>query len=313
MSPSFSPYAPPPLIMGPAEWGLLLLLSVLWGGTFFFVEVALVELPPLTLVLGRVTLAAGALILAARVSGLALPRKAATWRAFAVMAVFNNVVPFSLIFWGQTRIDGGLASILNATTPLFTVVVAHFATHDERLTLARLAGVALGVAGVAVLTGPSALAGLDDDLLAQLACLGAALSYACTGVYGRRFAGQPPLITAAGQLTCAAVILAPIALALDRPWTLAVVRPATWAALLGLSLLSTALAYIWYFRILARAGAINLLLVTLLIPVSAIALGSAFLGEEFGVRHLAGLILIALGLGAIDGRPVKWIAALRVR
>jgi drug/metabolite transporter (DMT)-like permease len=287
--------------MSATEWLLLLALAALWGGTFFFSEVALEEVRPFTLVLGRVTLAAAALLAVVYASGQRMPGWTA-WTPFLVMGALNNMIPFSLIFWGQLEISGGLASILNATTPLFTVLLAHFLTADERITPGRLAGLALGIAGVAVMIGPAALRGLGLRLLAQIAVLGAALSYAFAGIYGRRFKGQPPMVTAAGMLSACALMMLPIALVVDRPWTAALPGPATWAAILGLALLGTALAYILYFRILATAGATNLLLVTFLIPVTAILLGTVLLGERLEPEHLAGMALIGLGLAAIDGR-----------
>lgn len=290
-------------MMGRVEWLLLLTLSVLWGGSFFFVEVALADLPPFSVVLARVGLAALALWALLLARGIAPPRDPALWRAFLVMGVLNNVVPFSLIVWGQTWIAGGLAAIVNATTPLFTVLLAHCLTGDERLTRARLAGVTLGFGGVVVMTGPDALAGLGGELLAQIAVLGAAFSYALAGIYGRRFRTTPPLATATGQLTCSTVVLLPVALVLEPPWTLAVPSPLVWAALAAIALLSTAAAYVVYFALLARAGATNLLLVTFLIPVTAVLLGAGFLGEEVQGRQLVGMLGIALGLAAIDGRP----------
>jgi drug/metabolite transporter (DMT)-like permease len=178
--------------MGPLEWALLIALSVLWGGTFFFAEVALDEIRPLALVFARVGIAAGALLFAVYASGQRMPRSVALWGAFFVMGALNNLIPFSLIFWGQTRITGGLAAILNATTPLFTVVLAHCLTSDEKLTPNRLGGVLLGVAGAIVLIGPAVLRELGLQLLAQIAVLGAALSYALAGIFARRFRTSRP-------------------------------------------------------------------------------------------------------------------------
>ncbi len=290
-------------VMGPSEWGLLVGLSMLWGGSFFFAEVALAELPPFTIVFARVGIAAVALALLVRALGQRMPREPRLWGAFLVMGALNNVIPFSLIVTGQTRIAGGLAAILNATTPLFTVLLAHLLTGDEKLTAPRLAGVLLGLAGVTVVIGARALGGLGLDIVAQLAVLGAAVSYALAGLYGRRFKDTPPLITAAGQVTASAVLMLPIVLIADRPWTLAAPGLTTWAMIAGLALLSTAAAYVIYFRVLATAGATNLLLVTFLIPVSAILLGVLILGERLEARQLAGMALIGLGLAAIDGRP----------
>ncbi len=294
-------------VMGPVEWVLLVVLAILWGGSFFFGKLALAEVPPFTIVFVRVCLAAVALHVIVLASGLRMPTSLSTWAMFFTMGALNNLIPFSLIFWGQTQIPSGLASILNSTTPLFTVVLAHFLTRDERLTANRVAGVLFGVAGVAVMIGSDALAGLGVHVLAQVAVLGAAFSYACAGIFGRRFQGTPPLITAAGQVTGTSLMMLPIMLAVDRPWTLPMPGLRTWGAMVGLALLCTAVGYVIYFRILAKAGATNLLLVTFLIPVSALLLGTWILGEQLDLKHFAGMGLIALGLGAIDGRPLRFL------
>lgn len=290
--------------MAAREWVMLLALSLLWGGSFFFNGIAVQALPPLTIVALRVGLGALALLAVLRLSGLALPGMGPVWLAFLGMGVLNNLIPFCLIVWGQTRIGAGLASILNATTPLFAVLVAHVLTVDEKITRARLAGLLAGFLGVAVMIGPMALQGLGRDLAAQLAVLGAAVSYAFAGVFGRRFKamGVAPLVTAGGQVTASSLMLVPLALAFDRPWQLVLPAWPVWAAILGLALLSTALAYVLFFRILAAAGATNIALVTFLIPVSAILLGALILGEQLAFRQVAGMGLIALGLAAIDGR-----------
>ncbi len=287
--------------MGVVEWGLLAALAAVWGGSFFFVEVLIASLDWPTVVVLRIAPAALALTLLVHVMGHRLPADWPTWRAFLVMGAINNVAPFSLIAWGQLAIDSGLAAILNATTPLFTVLLAHVLTRDERMTSNRLIGVLLGLGGVAVLVGPDILHELGAQGLAQLAVLGAAASYACAGIYGRRFKELPPAIAAAGMLCGTTVMILPVALILDQPWSL---RPSvvTWGAVLGLSLFSTALAYLIYFRILAAAGATNLLLVTFLIPVSALFLGVAVLGERPDWSAFAGLALIFAGLAAVDGR-----------
>jgi len=293
--------------MSAADWFLLAGLSLLWGGSFFFAKIAVLELPPLTVALGRVAIAAAILLTLARATAVALPGTLADWRPYALMGLLNNVIPFTLLFWGQTHIPSGLAAILNATTPLFTVLVAHVATADEKLTAPRLAGLTAGLAGVVVMIGPDVLRDLGANVLAQLACLLAAISYAFAGVYGRRFRGEPALRVAAGQLTASSVILAlPVAL-IDRPWILSAPSGKAIMALVALAALSTALGYLIYFRILARAGATNVLLVTFLIPVSAILLGTLVLDEQLAVRHLAGMAAIALGLAAIDGRAARML------
>ena len=292
--------------MTPAEWGMLIALSLLWGGSFFFNGVAVKDLPPLTIVFSRVALAALTLYLFMAATGRRLPGSREVWLAFAGMGILNNVVPFSLIVWGQGQIASGVASILNATTPLFTVLVAHAFTADERLTPLRAGGVVAGFAGVAVMLGGGHLAG-GAPVLAYAACLGAALSYALSSVYGRRFRalGIAPLSVAAGQLTVSSLIMLPMMLVVDRPWALAMPGMDTVLALIGLATVSTALAYLLFFRILAGAGATNISLVTFLIPPSAILLGILFLGETLLPRHLAGLALIGLGLALVDGRLMR--------
>ncbi len=220
------------------------------------------------------------------------------------MGALNNAFPFSLIFWGQTHIASGLASILNATNSLFTVVIAHLLTDDEKMTGAKVAALLAGIAGVGVLIGPSAFAQPNDGLWGGLACLGAALSYAFAGIYGRRFRtmGVAPLDAAAGQVTTSSLLILPIMLSVEQPWNGALPTVTVWAALAALALLSTALAYVLYFRILAAAGATTLLLVTFLIPVTSILLGAVFLQERLEPRHFAGMALIGLGLMVIDGR-----------
>ncbi|MDS7597521.1 DMT family transporter [Agrobacterium tumefaciens] len=293
--------------MNATEWAMLVALSLLWGGSFFFVGIAVKELPPVTIVTLRVSLAAIALLIVCRIMGLQLPRQWTVWRAFFGMGLLNNIIPFCLIVWGQTHIASGLASVLNATTPLFTVIVAHFLTADEKMTGNKLAGVLVGFAGVATMIGPAALAGATSGLVGQIAVLGAAISYAFASIFGRRFKamGVPPLMTATGQISSSTLMLIPLALLIDKPWTLAMPGLETWGALVGIALLSTALAYLIFFRILATAGATNLALVTFLIPVSAILLGSMFLGERLEPKHFAGMAMIAAGLAAIDGRLLR--------
>jgi drug/metabolite transporter (DMT)-like permease len=286
-------------------------LSLLWGGSFFFIAVAVAELPPFTIVAARVAIAALALHLVLRLTGGRLPRTAAALAAFAGMGILNNAIPFSLLVWGQSHIASGLAAILNATTPLFTVLVAHFATTDERLTVGRFAGVLVGFAGVVAMIGPGALAGVETDLLAELACLGAALSYGIASVFGRRFRrlGLSPLQTSTGQLTASTLLMVPVAIAVDTPWRLPAPGLDAAGAVVALALVSTALAYIVFFRILARAGATSISLVTFMVPVSAMLLGTLVLGERLAAEHFVGIALIGAGLALIDGRPLKMLSA----
>jgi len=289
------------------DWGLLLLLSVLWGGSFFFVSVAVRDLPPLTLVVLRTGIAALALAAVLKLRGLAWPFAEGRAGAFLVMGLLNNLLPFSLLFWAQTVIPGSLASILNAATPIFSVVVAHFALADEPLAAHKAGGVALGFLGVAVLLGADLVGGADIAFAGMAACLCAALSYGIAGVYGRRFGptGLRPVQVAFGQLAATTGMMIPVVALIDLPAGLPAPGLAAVGATLALALLSTAFAYVIFFRILASAGAVNVTLVTLLVPVSAIMLGTFILGEALAARHFLGMGLISAGLLVIDGRLSK--------
>ena len=289
-------------IMNRREWAMLVTLSVLWGGSFFFAEIALESLPPLTIVTLRVGLAAITLWLVVLALKLPIPNSPPIWIAFLTMGLLNNVLPFSLIVWGQSQISSGLAAILNATAPLFGVIVAGILLRDESATPLKITGVVIGFAGVIVMIDLSSIA--TSSLLAQLAILAAALSYACASVYGRRFkaTGLNPILVAAGQVTGSTLLLLPIALWVDGNDPYANMPAQVWAAIISLAMFSTAAAYILYFKLLASAGATNILLVTLLVPVSAILLGWLFLEESLQTPHIIGMAMIALGLSAIDGR-----------
>jgi drug/metabolite transporter (DMT)-like permease len=291
--------------MTPREWGLLGLLSLLWGGSFFFVAVAVKELPPLTLVALRVGLAAALIWASAPLIGVSPPKSMRAVAALAVLGFGNNALPFALIAWGQTHLPSGLASILNAATPLFTVLAAHVLTAEEKLSGLKLFGTIAGMGGVASLLGPDLLwGGAAINVWAELAVLGAALSYALSAIFARRVRslGLEPIDVAAGQATAATVFLAPLALAIDRPWTLPMPSGVVVASVLALAAFSTALAYIVYFRVLAGAGATNVALVTLLVPVTSVILGALILHERLMMRQFFGFALIALGLAFIDGR-----------
>ena len=280
------------------NWMLLIALSILWGGSFFFVEVALADISPLTLVFLRVAFAAMALL--ACLKQRAIPRN--LWPSFFVMGLLNNVIPFSMIVWGQTHITGSVASILNATTPFFTVLVAHWLTADERLSVNKLLGVLVGFAGVVLMMLPT----LDRSIKSygQIAVLIAAISYAFAGVWGKRLKGTSPVVNAAGMLTCSSVVMLPMIFILENPLALTP-SAQSWLAVGALALLSTALAYMFYFRILATAGATNLLLVTFLIPISSMLLGIGILGERVETLAFYGMGVIFIGLIFIDGRLVK--------
>ena len=287
------------------DWALLAVLSVLWGGSFFFNGLVLRELPPFTLVLLRVAIAALILLPVLYAHRLAFPKGWTGWRPFFLVALFNNVLPFSLIVTGQTYIPSGLASILNATTPLFTVLVMA-AAGEEKLIVRRVAGVMVGLIGVIVLRGGGL--GFDSGQgLGILLCLAAALSYGISALIARRgLAGSPPLATATFQLMASSLMMAIVAGIFERPWQLPVPGVVTWLAVLGLAALSTALAYIVFFQILRRSGATNVMLVTLLVPVTAILLGSLVLGEHISAREIVGALVIGSALLLIDGRGLKF-------
>jgi len=285
-----------------ADWGQLILLGAIWGGSFFFARVAVADMHPLVLVLFRVAIAAAALQIYLALRGptfrLALPHAG----LFFLLALTNNVIPFSLIFAGQTELGAGIAAILNATTPFWTLIVANAMTADEKLSWNKLAGIGLGIAGTAVMVGPGVLAGLGGAVWPKFALIGASLSYAFALMVARRLKSVPPPVLATGQLTASTVIMVPVILMTTGPAGLFSASMPVWAAVLGLALLSTAFAYILYFNLIASAGATNASLVTLIVPVSAILLGIAFLGEHIEMFELLGMVLIALGLVTIDGR-----------
>ncbi len=287
--------------MAAREWVLLIVLSIIWGGTFFSSEIALRELEPLTIVFGRVSLGALTLLAFVYLSGRRMPVDGTSWRQFFIMGGLNNMVPFSLIVWGQSHIDSGLASVLNATTPLFTIALAHILTTDEKLSVGKGAGVLFGIVGVAILIGPDALDTIDGQVWGKVAILGAAICYSLAGIFGRRLSRHPTSVAATGMLIGSSVMMLPLIFIFESPLQ-ASPGPASFAAVVTLALPCTALAYLMYFHILAKAGATNLLLVTFLVPVSALLLGIFILDEQLSGLAIAGMTLIFIGLAAIDGR-----------
>ena len=287
---------------------MLLLLAAVWGGSFFFAEVALKEVPPLTVTMYRVVWAVPFLALIVFFKGILIPRSLKVWWSYLVMGALNNAIPFSLIFWGQTQIESGLASILNGTTAMFAAVISGLLLPDEPLTLKKILGASLGIVGVAFIMGMSALANFNLSNLAQLAILGATLSYAFAGVWGKTaLSGQTPLMNALGMLIGSTVLMIPIVLAFDGSPNFAL-SVEVWSALIGLAFLSTALAYILYFAVMVRAGTANLLLVTLLIPPFAVGLGALFLGEKLGIQAWIGFGIIAVGFAVTDGRLFSYLS-----
>jgi drug/metabolite transporter (DMT)-like permease len=298
-------------MMGPAEWAMLILLSIVWGGSFFFYAIAIKGLPTFTIVFLRVCLGSIGLWLCAWAMGLLPLRHPGLWRNFLIMGLINNAIPFSLIVWGQREVASGLAAILNATTPFFTVLAANMLTADEKLSWNRLLGAMLGLSGVAAMMGADILGAQGSSPLAQLAVIAASVSYGFASVFGRRFSTIPSLITAAGQTAGSSAILLPVMLIIDTPWRLASPSFDVWLAIAGLAILCTSLAYVLYFTILKRAGATNIVLVTFLVPVSAILLGIAFLGETLDIHHVIGMATIAIGLALIDGRVLTFLKPRR--
>ena len=302
-------------VMDRSDWIILGVLALIWGGAFLFISVAVRHVAPLTYVWLRLSIAAGAMWIFVKFKGhdVGLPRQ--VWASILLLALLNNALPFALFGWGQTHIASGLAAILNATTPIWGVVVAHFLTQDERMSARKVAGVMLGLGGVATMIGPSLLTSLGTNVLAQLACVTASLCYALAAVWARRFRrmGVSPLSVTTGQLTAGAVLMLPVSMLVDRPWTHAFPPLSAWGAIVALALFCTAFGYVLYFRLIETSGATNALLVTLLVPPVAILIGGVFLGEALAPQDFLGLGLIALGLAAIDGRLLSVLKSRPLR
>jgi drug/metabolite transporter (DMT)-like permease len=292
--------------MKPTEWALLGLLSLIWGCSFFLIAVALRGFHPFTLVFLRVAVAAPVLVIVVRMSGAQFPTGLKVWIGYLILGAINNAIPFSLIAWGETRIDSGSAAIFNATTPIFAGILAHFFTTDERLSVRKLVGMIVGFLGVYLMMRPELSGGLSWRGFGQAAVLGAALMYAIAGIYAKRFSGDGPLVTAAGMLVAASIIMLPITLAIESPWQ---ARPplAAVGAIVALGVVGTALAYVIFFRILSTAGATNVLLVTFLVPIGAVILGVWVLHESIHPEEYAGMGMIFMGLVFIDGRVLAYL------
>ena len=298
--------------MAVADWIRIAILSLVWGGSFFFVEVMLEAMPPMTSVLGRLTVGLAGLVGLLKLLGHPLRPLMTQWRSFAWIGLINNAIPFSLISFGQTEITGSLASIINASTPIMTAVVAHQLTTDERLSLRKALGIAFGFGGVLVLFGPASMQG-GASLLGMAAGLTATVCYAFGSVYSKRLKSNPPMLNATGQVLYGTLWMFPVVCLIDQPWSLPMPGIGPWLALMGIGLLSTTLAFFIYFRVLKTAGASNVVLVTFLVPVSASALGIALLGEVLAIQHILAYLLIALGLAIIDGRIVARLAQMRLK
>lgn len=298
--------------MAIADWIRILVLSLVWGGSFFFVEVMLLELPVLTSVLGRLVVGAAGLLLVLKVLGYSLRELWLQWRPFAFLGLVNTAVPFSLISLGQTQITGSLASIINASTPIMTALVAHWSTTDERLSVQKALGIGLGFTGVLVLFGPAALSA-DATFLGMTAGLVATFCYAVGSVFSKRLKHNPPMLNAAGQVGYGVLWMLPLTLWIDTPWVLALPSLGPVLAMLGIGLLSTTFAFYLYFQVLRTAGASNVVLVTFLVPVSASVLGITVLSESLDWNDVFAYALIAGGLVIIDGRVPRALGIFRLK
>ena len=288
------------------DWALLLALSILWGGSFLAGRIAVQEVPAITLVLCRVAIAALVLYAALRILKVAMPTDRAAWKDFAGMGLLNNIIPFTLIFQGQVEIGAGLAAVINGMTPLWGALILRIA-GAEALGLHKLIGILIGIVGLGAVIGPSALEGIDASFWAQMMVVGGTISYGFAALWGRRLRKYPPMVAATGQLSASSLMILPLALLVDQPWQLPVPSIEVIVSILGLAVLATALAYVLFFRILTSAGGTNVMLVTLLIPPSAILLGVLILGEKMTSNQLLGMVVILSGLVVIDGRVFSFL------
>lgn len=305
--PETSPPASRPLRLGAVEWGLIGLQSMLWGSSYFFIALAQSEMPALTITALRTIPASIALVLIVLSLGYRMPATFAEWRLFVLFAAFNSVLPFLLIVWGQARVTGGMAAILNASAPLFGIFLAHLLTHDEKLSWNKLAGIVVGIIGVGILVGYDFAVGSGADVLARLALLAAPLLYVCANIFARTKLGHyPPFVVAMMQMVGAIFVAFPLALVIDRPWTLPMPSWQLLGAIAGMGVFGSALASLCHFTVLQRAGSTNALLVTLIMPLTPIVLGGVFLGDRLTVRDMVGALVIAAALIIIDGRVLRW-------
>lgn len=285
------------------EFALLALLALLWGSSYFFVGVAVKEIPPLTLIAIRITVAAAILIAVLAWRRERAPRDAATWGRLTIQSFLNATIAWSLLAWGQQHIASGVASVLNSTSPLFVFFITLLVTRHESAAPLRLLGACLGVAGVALIVGEEALTGVMKGVAGQLAALAGAFFYAIAAIHGRRFGHLTPTATAAGTMVCAFVVLAPVALIVDRPWRLAPSAEAL-AAATALGALSTALALMIYFRLIRTLGSMGAASQAYLRAGVGVALGVAFLGERVTPMVALGLASALAGVALINWRRV---------
>lgn len=299
----------PQRTMSIGDWAMLGLCALFWGSAYTFNKVTIAEIPVFTVTGVRLVIAATFLYFLARLNGVRMPTAWADWAPFFVFTLFSNVFPFLLVLYGQKSTASGLAAVLGATTPLFLIILAHYFTHDERLEVRKLAGVIVGLFGVAVVVGASLLEGWSGSVAAKLALVTAALLYAVGAIYSKRLARHPPLVISTLQMTCGAIIMVPAMLIFDQPWTQALPSNGAIAALLATAIFGSALASYTYFQVFRRAGAVNTMLVTLLVPVTPIIIGAILFGERLLLREIIGALIIAGALLIIDGRLPRYIWA----
>jgi drug/metabolite transporter (DMT)-like permease len=280
------------------EFLLLLLLATLWGSSYTFIKIGVETIPPITLIAVRTLIAGSILLLVMRWQGISMPRDPVVWRQFMFQAVMNSAVPFTLVAWGEKSVDAGLAAILNSTTPIFTFLLTALITRHEPVTWRKLLGVVLGLAGICLIIGVEALDGLGDQLLAQIAIVAATVSYAGAAIYGKNFKGLHPMQPAAGSMLCGAVLLIPVSLLVDQPWTLAPSMPSI-GALLCLSVFSTAIAFTIYFRLMQTLGSIGTTSQAYLRVPIGVGLGILFLGESLSPTALGGLVCVVAAVIAM--------------
>ena len=282
----------------PLDIALLLLLATLWGGSFTFIKVGVETIPPLTLIAGRTSIAALLLVAILCYRGVALPTDAAVWRQFLVQACLNSVFPFTLIAWAEQTVDAGLATILNSTSPIFTFILTWILAGRHHATARRLFGVVSGMIGTCLIVGVEALTGLRDQLIPELAIVAATICYAGAALFSRKFERFDPMLPAAGSLLSGAIVLVPLCLVVDQPWTL---EPSSRsiAALIGLSVFSTALAFTIYFRLIRTLGPVGTTSQAYLRVPIGIAIGVLFLGESLAPTTWVGSILVIVGVAAM--------------
>lgn len=280
------------------DLALLAVLATLWGGSYTFIKIGVETIPPVTLIAARTLIAGGILVAIIHARGLHLPRDVATWRRFLFQACLNSVIPFTLIAWAERTVDAGLATILNSTSPIFTFLLTAAVTRHEAVTVRKLVGVVAGIAGISLIVGMQAFAGLGQALWAQLAIVAATICYAGAAIFGRGFKGLDPMMPAAGSMICGAVVLVPLSIVVDQPWTLAP-STASLGALIGLSVFSTALAFVIYFRLLETLGSVGTTSQAYLRVPIGVAIGAVFLGESLSATALIGLVCVIIGVAAM--------------